>query len=128
MVILPNRFDVLRARPGTFGAKGMKPFTAVPTIVAARGQEIDFLVEVLAHVGRPELAGRAVERHAPDIAEPIGPDFRPGVFDPDKRIVLGDGIVLSRLLVVDVEAEHFTEQRLQVLAVAEWIIGCAAVP
>ncbi len=48
---------------------------AVPAVVAAHDDAVDLLAHRLADVADPELAGLAVEAHAPGIAEPKRPEL-----------------------------------------------------
>ena len=105
----------------------MQPLAEVPAVVAALGDQVDLLVQVLADVGGPELAGLAVERHAPDVAQAIGPDLGTGVRPADERIVLRNGVVLAAFAVVDVDAENLAEQRPEILAVVVRVVAGAAV-
>ena len=99
--------------PTALGAERVQALAPVPAVVAALLDEVDLLVQVLADVAGPELAGLAVERHPPDVAQAIGLDLRPRVLRADERVVLRDGVVLAVVLVIDVDAQDLAEQRLR---------------
>ena len=69
--------------------------------------------------GRTPCARRCAGRR------PRFPGRRPCL--ADEGVVLGNGVVLALVLVVDVDAQHLAEERLQVLAVVERVVGRAAV-
>src|SRR5207248_2553851 len=109
-MILPDWVGQLATRSGTVRAEGVQPLADAPTIVAAALDDVDFLVEVLPHVSGPQRAGLAVEGHPPDVAQPVGPDFRAGAFAAYERVVLGDRIGFAVAFVVHVDAENLAEQ------------------
>src|SRR5439155_16318283 len=102
VVVLPDRFDQVLARPDALGAERVQPLAQLPAVVAALDDQVDLLVEVLAHVAGPQDAGLAVERHTPDVAQPVRPRLRPGVVAAHEGVVLGDGVILAVLLAVHV--------------------------
>src|SRR2546421_686338 len=57
----------------------------------------------------------------------MGPYFRPGSRLLHKGVVLGDGVVLSLILVINIDSQDLAKQLAQVLPVIEWIIGGSAV-
>src|SRR5438309_8979426 len=85
-MVFPDRLDQVGARPGALAAEGVHALAPVPAIVASRREKVDLLIQVLAHVGGPEPAGLAVKRHAPDIPQSVGPDFRTRVRLADEGI------------------------------------------
>src|SRR5262249_5299576 len=127
VVVFPDRLDEVLARTDALRAEGVKALAQPPAVVAALDDDVDLLVEVLADVGRPELARLLVASHSPDVAEAVGPGLGAGARPIHERIVLGDGVVLARVLAIDVDAVDLAEQRLKVLGVVEGIAGGAAV-
>src|SRR5690606_23761961 len=61
------------------GLEAVGAFHQAPAVVFAAGAvgrlEVDLFEPVLADVGYPHVAGFAVEREAPGVAEAVGPDF-----------------------------------------------------
>src|SRR5262249_57545673 len=108
-------------------AKGMQALTHAPAVVAARLEDVDFLEQVLADVGRPEPAGLAIERHPPDVAQAVRPLLRPCVRPTHEGIILGNGVGQAVFPAAHVNAQDPAEESFEVLAVAEWIAGGAAV-
>ena len=83
----------------------------------------------LADVADPQVAGRAVEREPPRVAQTRGPDLGLGA-RPDAEAACRAGsctAVRTRPRTVDVDAEELAEQRLEVLAVAHRVAAGAAV-
>src|SRR5207247_3353996 len=58
----------------------MESLAHAPAVIAPFDDEINFLPFVLADIARPKLARVAVEAHAPNIAQAVGPDFRSHAF------------------------------------------------
>src|SRR5262249_24969044 len=54
--------------------------------------------------------------------------FGQSVLPADEGVVLGNGVILAFVLLVDIDAEDLGQQSLEVLAVFERIVGRAAVP
>src|SRR5262249_22260567 len=73
VVVFPDRLDDVLAWADAFEAEGMQAFADAPAVVAPLFDDIDFFVQVLTYVRRPQLAGLAVERHAPDVAQAVRP-------------------------------------------------------
>src|SRR5579862_947296 len=67
--------------------KEVAALVAAPTVVRALFDEVRLLPQILAVLPDPKLSRLFVERHAPRIAETIGPRFRPSPFAPHERIV-----------------------------------------
>src|SRR5215470_3676357 len=61
------------------GLEAVQSFHHVPPVVhpagAARGEDIDFLPEILADIADVEIPGRAIERKAPRVPQPVEPDL-----------------------------------------------------
>ncbi len=105
----------------------MEALAQAPAVIAALLDNVDLLVQVLADVGGPEFAGLAIEGHPPDITQTISPDFRQSILLADERIVLGNGVILARVFLVNIDAQDLGQQGLEVLAIFEGIVGRAAV-
>jgi hypothetical protein len=115
-----------------FGSlKGWSPLPAVPAVVlaarAGRRLQVDLLPARLPDVGDPQVAAQAVEREAPGVAQPVGPDLAAGAGDADERIAGGDGVGQPRVAAVDVDAQHLAEQGVERLTVLLRIAAAAAV-
>src|SRR6266404_4646117 len=115
-MVFPNRLYQIAALANTFSPKWMQPLTSVPAVVAAFDNKVDLFIQVLAHIGCPENASLPIKAHAPDVAETVRPDFWACIRLVDERIVLRHGVVLTRILVIHIEAKHFAENRFQILA------------
>src|SRR5204863_8836127 len=119
--------------PGRRAVAGA-PFEDRPTVVgAATGRSgpdlarpVDLLPARLAHVADPELSGDAVEREAPGVAEPDRPDLvqpcSPYVGIRRRRAVVG-----RRRRVVDVDAEHLSEEAVHVLGAVSRVARASAI-
>ena len=105
----------------------MQRLARVPPVVAALGDDVHFLVLVLPDIACVQLAGAAIERHAPDVPEPVRPDLRARAGDADERVVLRDAVRAIALGMVDVDAKDLREQRTQVLPRELRVVGRAAV-
>jgi hypothetical protein len=81
------------------------------------------LAYALAHVGDEEVAGRAVEAEPPGVAQPAGPDLRPGGRLACERVVGRNRVWQG----VHADAQDLPEQRTQVLGVVLGIAPRAAV-
>ena len=105
------------------------PLERVPAVerpgARAARREVDLLPRALADVGEREVAGGAVEREAPGVAEAEGPDLRPRASDADERVAGRDrvGDAAPRI-----DAEQLAEQAAEVLRVLGRIVAAAAVP
>src|SRR5437660_1732052 len=90
--------------------------------------DIDFFPCILPHVGDVEIAGLAIEREPPGVAQAIRPHFRRGVPVFDERIGGGNPVRFAALRVIHVDPQQFSQQRGPVLAVIVWISRAAPVP
>ncbi len=63
-----------------------RAFLAIPSVVLARFDEIDFLDVVLANVADDQAPGRGVEGEAKRIAQAVGINFVQGGAAADERI------------------------------------------
>src|SRR6516162_7585355 len=98
MVILPDRIDQVRTRAAAGGPERMQPFAQLPAVVAALDNQVDLLIEILAHIRRPELASLLVESHAPDIAQAIRVNLRLHALPADERVIIWNGVFLAGFL------------------------------
>ena len=110
----------------------MLGFTQVPAVVSPLGDQIDFFPEVLAHISGPELPVRPIEGHAPDVTDAVGVDFRTSNQllirkTTDEWIVFRDRVFQLAVFVIHIDSQDFTQQSLQVLSVAMWIVSCTAI-
>src|SRR5262245_22250315 len=129
MVILPDRLDELLPRPGALRPERVQALAAIPAVVAALLDDVDFLEEILPDVAGPELAGLAVEGHAPDVPQPARPDLRADA-RADEWVVRRDRVVLlfaDTLGRVDVDPQHLAEPAVHVLGVVVGIVRRPAV-
>lgn len=55
--------------------EGKIPLAIIPSIVAAADDDVDFLLEILAHVGTPQPARRRIKGHALGIAQSDRPEL-----------------------------------------------------
>ena len=111
VAVFVDGVDELGIGGGGFDAWAVvEGFAVAPTVVAALGDDIDFLPEVLSDLGIEEPAGGFVEGEAPGVAKAVGVDFGAdfgGIdgfakigSDADERIVGGDFV--SRFSIDDV--------------------------
>ncbi len=106
----------------------VKRLADVPAVVAAARNEVDLLPLVLPDVRRPEVAGLAVETHAPDVAQAVRPNLPARVvLAPGERVVRRDAVRQLAGAGIDVDAENLAQQRAQVLRVVMRVVGLAAV-
>lgn len=107
-----------------FLVEGVEAFAGGPAVVGAFGDDVNFFPNVLADVGDEKFAlAGAVEGEAPGVAEAVGPDFGAGLVFFE-GVVFGDGVFAGG---GDVEAENFSEEGVQVLAVAADAVAAAEV-
>ena len=89
----------------------MRALAAAPAEVRAEGRgeahDVDLFAVRAPDVADPEVAGRAVEGHAPRVAQAEAQDLPARAREPHERIVGGD---VGRRR-VDVEAQHLAEDR-----------------
>src|SRR5205085_8949608 len=79
---------------------------------------------VLADVGDPEIAGRAIEAESPRIAKAERPDLAARAGAIHERIRRRDRVPRGA---VDVDAQNFSEQRREILRAIAGIAGASAV-
>src|SRR5262249_44337558 len=106
----------------------MTALVDAPAVVAAALDHMDHFPQVLAHVADPEVSGRAVQTHAPGIAQTESPQLRARPLNLEERIVLGHGIALARIGTIDVNPQDARAEVAQVLSgqIAVGIAGAVA--
>ena len=88
---------------------------------------IDLLEAVLSDVAEPEVAGQAIERESPGVAQAERVDLGEPRDDSGERVVVGDRVALVLFSPVDVDAQDLSEQRAATLRVAIGIADPATV-
>jgi len=110
--------------------RGLVSLDGAPSIVASAGRagplEVDFLDLVLADVADPKAAGETVKTASPRVAQSEGPDLGRSAA-AGKRVVAGNPVGFSAGRVVDVDAQEFAQQRIEILAIAVRVVACAAI-
>ena len=100
----------------------------IPAVVAATRDEVDLLPLILPDVRRPEVAGLAIETHAPDVAQAVRPNLPARVvLASDKRVVRRDAVRQLAGAGIDIDAENLAQQVTQILCVVVRVVGLAAV-
>src|SRR3954453_22084464 len=106
MVVFPDRLDQGRPRIAadvSHAGEPVKPLAQVPAVVPATDDNVDLFPGVLPDIARPEVASLSVEGDPPDVADSPGSYFAAGVLAVGKGIVLGNGVLEARVLVIDVD-------------------------
>src|SRR5436190_8855093 len=108
----------------------MKSSAHAPAVIAALRDQVHFLPFVLSHVTGPKLARLAIETHAPDVAQAVGPNLRAHAFRfCVKRVLLGLAVLVlahERIVLrnavgkfararVHIKAENLSEQMMPAL-------------
>src|SRR5262249_90486 len=115
VVVLDDRHQDRRRSARPFGAKRMAALEHAPTIVAAPFDQVDLLPQILPDVPAPQITPCLVEAELPRLAQSIRPDFRSSARRVDKRIVFWNSVIPARIGVVDVDAQHLSGKRTDVL-------------
>jgi len=101
------------------------------TAAAACRLEIHFFPGILSDIADKEVPGQSIERAAPGISQPVGPDFRQGWRMPDEGVVRWHSVVAIRItweiVAVNVHPQNFAEPRREILAVPLWISAATAI-
>ena len=127
--ILGHGVDEFLAAMKSRGMERMKPLAEVPAVVAAALDEVNFFIAILSDIAGPELAGLTIESQSPDVAQAISPDLAAGLLAAsDEGIVLGNRVLLARILAIHVDTQDRTQECLEILTVAVGIVGRTAVP
>ena len=82
-------------------------------------------MKALADVGDVKEPGCGVEGVAPRISEAFCPDLTTVICLPYERVARWNRV---RIAVIDIEPQQGSEQRVEILSVAQWISAAAAVP
>src|SRR4029450_4010511 len=96
VVMLRGRLHERRWPGRAVGIERVASFHHAPAEVVPLLDEVGLLPEVLAVVADPELIARGVIGDPPGIAQAIGPRFRREALVINERVVLWDGVSLSR--------------------------------
>src|SRR6266576_1373206 len=86
--------------------KRMAAFIDAPTVVFTASHQVSRFPKVLAVIADPDLTGLFVNRQPPRIAQTAGPIFGSRIFQPDEGIVLGHGVRLPAVRVINVNAKN----------------------
>ncbi len=103
------------------------------TAAAACRLEIHFFPGILSDIADKEVPGQSIERAAPGITQPVGPDFRQGwrMPVPDEGVVWWHSVVAIgiawEIVAVNVHPQNFAQPRHQILAVPFWVSAATAV-
>src|SRR5438552_284274 len=116
MVMLGDRFGERRRAGLAVEVERMTALDDAPAVVSALLDEVDLLPQVLAVLPDPQIAGGAIDVQPPRVAEAIRPRLRPHTLLADERIVLGDGVILATVGMVDIDAQHLGAESAEVLA------------
>src|SRR5262249_13192180 len=108
-------------------AEGVATLHHAPAVVAAFLDPVNHLPEVLPHLAAPQRARLFVEAVLPRLAQAVGVDLRPGALRRAEGVVLRDGVVLTRVGLIHVDAQQRAEQVAEVLAGLELVGDAAAV-
>ena len=119
------RHDGGRDGRGSFalGEEAVVPLGAAPAVVPAARDEVDVFPQFPADVPAPEVSCLAVEAHLPRIPQTVGPDLGLGIGHGDEGIVFRNGISLSLIFAIDVDAQDGGEPVADVLAGEQGIGG-----
>ena len=82
----------------------MTAFIHAPAIVLAAPDEMRGFPEVLSVVAGPDRSGLFVDAQSPGIAQPVRPVLRPRIGHAHKWVVLRNGVSLTALWMIDVNA------------------------
>src|SRR5438128_5104108 len=102
MVMLDGRWHRGRRTQLAVEVKWVAAFVNAPPVVFAAPDEVRRFPKVLPIVACPDLAGFAVDRQPPRIAQAVSPVFRSRIFPSHKGVVLGHGVSLGSIRVIDI--------------------------
>ena len=125
MMILVHRIQ--QRVPGPSAQKGVKALANVPSVITTLTDQNNLLPQPLADIARPKVARLAVKAHAPDVAQPIGPNLRAGPGSFHERVVFRNRVREIALPAIDIDADDRGEQRREVLTVSMGIVARPAV-
>lgn len=106
VVVFPDRLGQFRHGPSAVDVVRVLRLASAPAVVAAFFEQIDFFPEILADVGKPALAGLAVEGHPPRVTTTQREDFRASAGLVHEGVVLRDRVAFAVGLVVDVQSKN----------------------
>ena len=126
---------VLRHRVGLGGAAraalqivgALAPAPAEVETAHPRRGVVNLLHRVLPHVADPHVAGGAIEREPPWVAQTDGPDLGAPLRGARERVACGNGVRQARVAVRHVDAEDLRQPRGGVGAVVVGILLAAAI-
>src|SRR5262249_40423929 len=107
---------ILFSAPAVAVGKRLKPFIHVPTIILAPPNNIDLFVPILPNVPRPKFTRKRVEAESPRLAQAHRPNLWPHISSAHKRIIRRNRIRSSFAHMVDVNAQHLSQEQHSVLA------------
>ena len=110
--------DDLRRTLLPLGVDRLTGLDDAPPVISSFFYTVNHLPHFPTHVTTPECTIGRVKSNFPGIAKTIGPDFaaRPWLFY--KRIIFGNRIKLTFLVVIDIDSHNRRHQCAQVLSVA----------
>ena len=111
MRVLHDRTEVIAAKLAWLAArKVMNALARIPSVIPALHYHVHFFVLILSNIAGPQLTRGAIEGHAPDIAQPVRPDFRPRAGHGNEWIVLGNSVRAVALWVININAQDLCKQ------------------
>src|SRR5687768_2557275 len=110
MMMLDCRRHQWRRAPFSICIKRVASFVNAPSIIFARPHQMRRFPKVLTVVPCPDLSTLLVDAHAPRVAQPVSPDFRPGSFHIDEWVVLRHGIGSASFGSIDINAKNPAQQ------------------
>ena len=132
VVVVENRQNRGDVAEGHAAGVGAKTFVEPPAVVLAAGARHGSVINLFMRIRRPlpdiadpQVAREPVEAEPPRIAQAIRPDFGQRAVGGDERIARRDGVV--RRKIVHVDAQHFAEQRAEVLRIVRRVAARSAV-
>src|SRR5207249_3814242 len=113
-----DRWHVCFALAPVSIGKPLKTLIHVPTMVLAAPDNVHLLVTVLAYVAHPEVPGQRIETEPPRLAESKSPNLRAEIRPAHKRIVRRDSVGPVTVVMIDVDAQHLSQEQCWILAMA----------
>src|SRR6185369_14095705 len=84
-------------------------FVNAPPVIFPAPHKVRRFPKVLAVIARPDLPRLVVNRHAPWIAQAVGPDLRSRVFKTNKGVVPRHRVSPGTVRMIGIDAEHSAE-------------------
>src|SRR5215813_918473 len=100
----------------TMGMKRMAALKHAPTEIVCAMHQVRGLPKVLPVVADPDVAGLAIDVHAPWIAEAVSPNLRPGTGQVHEWVIRRHGVGLSGRGMIDIDADQSRQQVADILA------------